>query len=119
MVCSLGLGLMRSPEMPRALREDLGLAKKNGGKPEIFTALELMALELPPVRWAVPGIVPEGVTLLAGKPKLGKSWLTLGLGVATATGGVALGTKHVERGEVLYLLLGAYKEQSSKRVEEP
>ena len=79
-----------------------GHAEKNG-KPETFTAADLMALEIPEVRWAVPGIVPEGVTLLAGKPKLGKSWLTLGLGIATATGGVALGTRRVERGECLYL----------------
>ena len=49
----------------------------NGHCPETFTARDLMSLELPEVRWAVPDIVPEGVTLLAGKPKLGKSWLTL------------------------------------------
>jgi hypothetical protein len=71
----------------------------------IFTAAELMAQELPPVRWVVPGLVPEGVTLLAGKPKLGKSWFALGLGAAVASGGVALGTKPVERGDVLYLAL--------------
>src|SRR5215218_1452231 len=81
-----------------------GRAEKNG-KPETFTAADLMALELPEVRWAVPGIVPEGVTLLAGKPKLGKSWLTLDLGVAISTGRVALGTKRVEQGECLYLAL--------------
>ena len=39
-----------------------------------FTAAELMAFEFPEARWAVPGIIPEGVTLLAGKPKQGKSW---------------------------------------------
>jgi len=83
--------------------EPKGHAEKNG--PETFTAPDLMALELPPMRWAVPGVVPEGVTLLAGKPKVGKSWFTLGHGVATAAGGVALGTKPVEQGEVLYLAL--------------
>jgi RecA-family ATPase len=31
-------------------------------------------------------VLPEGVTLLAGKPKLGKSWLALGLCVAVASG---------------------------------
>jgi RecA-family ATPase len=69
----------------------------------MLTAAELMGMELPPVRWAVPGIVPEGVTLLAGKPKLGKSWLALGLAIAVSCGGVALGTRRVERGEALYL----------------
>src|SRR5918997_2154354 len=75
------------------------------GAVRIFTAAELMAGELPPVKWVVPDILPEGVTFLAGRPKLGKSWMVLGLGVAVATGGVALGTKRVERGEVLYLAL--------------
>jgi hypothetical protein len=64
-----------------------------------------MEQELPPVRWIVPALLPEGVTLLAGKPKLGKSWLAYGLAVAVASGGVALGTKPVERGHVLYLAL--------------
>jgi hypothetical protein len=75
------------------------------GPSRIFTAAELMAEELPPVRWVVPGLLPEGVTLLAGKPKLGKSWLALGLGIAVASGGIALGTKQVECGDVLYLAL--------------
>lgn len=92
-----------------------GRAQKNG-KPETFTAADLMALELPETRWAVPDIVPEGVTLLVGKPKLGKSWLTLGFGVATATGGVALGTKRVEQGECLYLALEDNRRRLQKRL---
>src|SRR5215207_710344 len=69
------------------------------------SATELMAIEFPEPRWIVPGIVPEGTTILAGKPKMGKSWLALGTSVAVAAGGVALGTKRVERGAVLYLAL--------------
>ena len=49
--------------------------------------------------------MPEGVALLAGKPKLGKSWLALGLCVAVASGGVTFGTVHVEKGAALYLAL--------------
>jgi AAA domain/3'-5' exonuclease/Domain of unknown function (DUF3854) len=70
-----------------------------------LSAAELMALEFPKPRWIVPGIIPEGTTILAGKPKMGKSWLALGTSVAVAAGGVALGTKKVERGAVLYLAL--------------
>jgi AAA domain-containing protein len=88
--------------MPEERRAELG---NRFGRSRIFTAAELMARELPPVRWVVPGILPEGVTLLAGKPKLGKSWLALGLGVAVASGGIALGTRPVESGDVLYLAL--------------
>ena len=85
-------------------------------KPETFTAADLMAEELPEVRWIVPGILPEGVTLLAGKPKLGKSWMVLGLSLAVTTGGVALGTNSVERGEVLYLALEDSRRRLQKRL---
>ena len=70
-----------------------------------WTAAELMATDFPEPRWAVPGIVAEGVTVLAGAPKVGKSWLGLGLGVATATGGKALGAIDVTAGPSLYLAL--------------
>jgi hypothetical protein len=45
-----------------------------------WTAAELLATDFPEPRWAVPGILPEGAILLAGPPKVGKSWMTLGLG---------------------------------------
>jgi hypothetical protein len=89
---------------------------RNGQIPETVTAIDLMAADLPPVRWVVPGILPEGVTLLAGKPKLGKSWLALGLCVAVAAGGVALGTRKVERGDVLYLALEDNRRRLQKRL---
>ncbi|MDP9476309.1 MAG: AAA family ATPase [Actinomycetota bacterium] len=78
---------------------------KNGHRPRLVTAKELMAMDLPPVRWAVPDILPDGVSLLVGRPKMGKSWLAFGLAIAVASGGYALGKKPVERGEVLYLAL--------------
>ena len=70
-----------------------------------WTADELMAMEFPPPRWAVPGFLAEGVTLLAGPPKVGKSWLSLGLALAVADGTAALGSVPVEAGPVLYLAL--------------
>jgi hypothetical protein len=73
--------------------------------PAPFTLPELLARQLPPVQWAIPEILPEGLTILASKPKLGKSWLALALALAVASGGVALGTYPVTQGEVLYLAL--------------
>ncbi len=70
-----------------------------------FTAAELMRTTFPEPRWAVPGLVAEGLNLLVGSPKLGKSWLVLGLGVAVASGGMALGKVPVEQGSVLYAAL--------------
>ena len=75
------------------------------GPRKSWTAAELMAADFPEPRWAVPGIVAEGVTVLAGAPKVGKSWLGLGLVVATATGGKALGAIDVAEGPSLYLAL--------------
>lgn len=83
----------------------MGLAQLNGHELEFISARDLIALELTPARWIVPGILPEGVSLLAGKPKLGKSWLVFGLTIAVASGGVALDTKLVEQGDTLYLAL--------------
>ena len=89
----------------------------NGDWPQTFTALDLAAEEIPPVRWAVPGILPQGVMLLAGKPKMGKSWMGLDLCKAVATGGAALGTRLVEQGESLYLALEDNRRRLQKRLE--
>lgn len=70
-----------------------------------FTAADLMAATFPEPRWAVPGLVAEGLNLLVGSPKLGKSWLCLGLAVAVASGGRALGKINVDQGPVLYAAL--------------
>jgi hypothetical protein len=72
---------------------------------ETFSAAELVAMRLPEPHWAVEGILPAGLSVLAGKPKLGKSWLALLLALAVAGGGVALGSVSVEAGDVLYLAL--------------
>ncbi len=70
-----------------------------------YRADELMAIEFPAPKWAVPGLIAEGLTLLAGPPKVGKSWLSLGLGLAISAGTPALGTIATEPGPVLYLAL--------------
>ena len=70
-----------------------------------WTADALAAAEFEEPRWAVPGLLAEGLNLLVGAPKLGKSWLCLGLGIAVATGGRALGKITVEQGDVLYAAL--------------
>lgn len=70
-----------------------------------FTAAELMDTEFAEPRWAVNGLIAEGLNLIVGAPKLGKSWLVLGLAVAVASGGKALGKIQVDQGAVLYAAL--------------
>ena len=84
--------------------------------PETFTGNQLRDKEFPPIKWAVPDILPAGVTLFGGREKMGKSWLAFGLCIAVATGGVALGTKRVQRGEALYLSLEDNERRLRRRV---
>jgi hypothetical protein len=70
-----------------------------------FTATDLMAMDFPEPAWAVPGVICEGVTLFCGPPKVGKSWLSLGLALAIAAGGYAFDCLRVVAGPVLYLAL--------------
>jgi len=70
-----------------------------------FNAQALLSMKLPDPAWVVPGLLPQGFTILAGNPKLGKSWLALNLAMAVAQGGMVLGKVKVEAGAVLYLAL--------------
>lgn len=74
-------------------------------QPKIYTLPDLLGTEFPPPVWVVPGLLSEGLTILAGKPKLGKSWLALNLALTVAAGGMALGYRQTEPGDVLYLSL--------------
>ncbi len=73
--------------------------------PQAGTLAELMAEHLEPPRHVVPGLIQRGLMILAGKPKIGKSWLVLNILLAVASGGLALGRFACERGDVLYLAL--------------
>ena len=71
----------------------------------MFTATEIMEMQIPPEVWVVDGVLIEGLSLLAGKPKMGKSWLALGIAMAVAANQSALGELDVEAGEVLFIAL--------------
>jgi len=51
---------------------------------------EIMALELPEPKYVVDGVITEGVNLIAGPPKISKSWLVHAVGLAVANGGLRL-----------------------------
>lgn len=70
----------------------------------IWTAAELLAAEFPPPTWVIPGLLPAGKVDLAGRPKLGKSWLALQIAVAVSSGGMVFDHR-VEQAPVLYLAL--------------
>ncbi|MCS3761654.1 helicase RepA family protein [Bradyrhizobium centrosematis] len=56
------------------------------------------------LRWIVPQLLPEGLTLFGGRPKVGKSWTALDIANAVASGGLFMGAE-CEQGAVLALFL--------------
>lgn len=78
----------------------------------IRKASDLDATEFPDIRWAVPGLVPDGVAILAGPKSRGKSFIVLDLAIGVASGGSALGNIKCEQGDALYLAL----EDSDRRI---
>lgn len=75
-------------------------ARQAGG----IDAVDLLALDLPPLRMIVPDLMPEGTMVIASPPKIGKSCLVYQAGVEIAIGGELLG-RRVMPGSVLYLAL--------------
>lgn len=73
--------------------------------PVFLNAAALMDMDFAPIRYVVPGYFAEGLTLFAGRPKLGKSWFMLDVALGVASGGVTLGGVQCDQGDVLYLAL--------------
>lgn len=73
-------------------------------KLETISAVDLQAKKLPPVRFIVEGLLPQGLALLASPPKYGKSWFVLDLCLSVAAGRNFLNHKS-NGGGCLYLAL--------------
>jgi hypothetical protein len=98
---------------PTATDSDSGASAKAPAS-RVITADALSTKTFPDPKWAVPGVVPDGATVLVGAPKKGKSWLLLGLGIDIAVGSHALDKIPVEAGDVLLLCL----EDNQRRLQE-
>lgn len=69
-----------------------------------LSSKELLATASVKRNWLVDGLFPrEGVGIIAGHAKIGKSWLTLDLAITIANGGAWLNKFLVEPGHVLYV----------------
>ena len=91
---------------PAALRLLSGDEPAAIGRRTRWTAGELLTADLPPTPWLIPGVIPIGLVILAGRRKLGKSFLALQMAGAIGSdgGGNFLGQK-VAPGRCLYLAL--------------
>jgi hypothetical protein len=81
-----------------------------------YTCADLMAENIPDVKWIIPGLLTEGLTVLAGSPKIGKSWLAFAIGLAVSGGLQALSFFQCNVGRVLYLALEDNKRRLKSRL---
>ncbi|WP_165757972.1 AAA family ATPase [Mycolicibacter nonchromogenicus] len=79
----------------------------------VMTAAELHHEEFADLVQFVHGLITEGFGIVAGPPKLGKSWWTLCVALAIAAGGKAFGKVSVDQRDVLLLAL----EDSPRRLQ--
>jgi AAA domain-containing protein len=83
----------------------------------IKTAATLRTMTFAPLKYIVPGLIVEGLVLLAGRPKVGKSWLALDIGIAVASGRPCLGDRKPEHGDVLGLFLEDGDQRLQRRID--
>lgn len=72
---------------------------------KIIWAQELAQQVFEPVEWLIEGILPHGLAIIAGKSKIGKSWLVLHIALAIAGGRPIFGKIATKQAGVLYLAL--------------
>ena len=94
---------------PYDLEKAVDAAQKgqNGSRslPNPITATTLLEQVFPPLRCFVDEVLAEGLTLLAGKPKKGKSYLALDMSLSIAVGRQAFMKFPTEQCSVLYVSL--------------
>lgn len=71
---------------------------------QTISAPDLQKAVLPPLRFLVEDVLPEGTSLISAASKIGKSWMVLDLGLCVAAGLPFMGHK-TSRCGVLYLAL--------------
>jgi hypothetical protein len=82
-----------------------------------MTLAELRRKQFPPMTYVVPNIIPEGVTVLAGRPKIGKSWMALEMCLGVAGDMPVLGNIEPATGDVLYLALEDNPRRLQRRID--
>lgn len=83
-----------------------------------ISASALKRKNFPPLHYAIDGYLTEGVTLLGGKPKIGKSYMALDFAMAVASGGLALGAVECQQGAVLYCALEDNHRRLQRRMQQ-
>lgn len=95
---------------------DASARSVSSGADMAFTAEELLRMDLPEPIPVVQGLVQEGLSLLCGPPKKGKSWMALDIALNVVSGASVFGRLEARQGEVLYLALEDGPRRLKKRL---
>jgi RecA-family ATPase len=116
-----------SPELEAAVRMAIASDPRSrngnrsndatGWRGHVMTAAQLHRMEFPPISYVVPRLIPEGLSIIAGRPKIGKSWLALDVCIAVAAGRYCLGERKPAQGDVLYCALEDNPRRLQRRID--
>lgn len=83
---------------------------------KLISAEELQKKEIIPLKWIVKDLLPEGLTILAGSPKHGKSLFAMNVAIAVATGRQLMNKFETSQGKILYLPFEDGERRFQKRI---
>ncbi len=69
---------------------------------ETISAEEFSKIQYPPIKFLVQDILPEGLSILGGSPKIGKTFFALNMALSIAQGDITLGSLQTEKTGVAY-----------------
>lgn len=111
---------------PDALRDAFDKAPRSKPAPNprhtpsptepIYSSVSLRTERFAMLKHVAGDIIVEGLTLLAARPKIGKTWLALDIAIAVARGGYCLGDIQCEQGAVLFLALEDNRRRMQRRL---
>ena len=82
-----------------------------------ISAYALLTGPIPDQRMIIEDCLHPGCTILAGPPKAGKSYLTLGMAIAVGTGGKFVSAREISRpGKVAYWALEENRNRTARRL---
>jgi hypothetical protein len=83
---------------------------------DLYSVHSLRNEAFPMLKKIAGDIIVEGLTLLASRPKIGKTWLALDVAIAVDRAGFCLGDIKREQGDVLFLALEDNKRRMQRRL---
>src|SRR5262249_17808089 len=101
-----------------AKSDDNQASKAKDWRTRVFDAAGLRNKAFAEVKYVIPSLIPEGVSILAGRPKIGKSWMALDLALPRAPIPPRLCRGNLEplQGDVLFCALEDNPRRLQRRI---